>query len=70
MCTPLDAVQLCSEYIGERLVIAMSPITQTDGNLDILTIGFDKKKVLTLGNVSGGPGAFWSSKTEFIFRKL
>ena len=75
LCPPEVGPQLRLQYTdqpkGEWLVIAMEPITDSDGHLNLFRVAHDGDgRWLFAG--SGRPGYFWSGDSRFVFlrRKL
>lgn len=70
LCPPEVGPQLRLQYTdqpkGEWLVIAMEPITGSDGNLDLFGVEHDDGE-RWLSASDGNPGNFWDGGHRFVF---
>lgn len=70
LCPPEVGPQLRLQYTdqpkGEWLVIAMEPITDSDGNLSLFFVERDDD-VRWLYALSGSPDHFWHGSSRFVF---
>lgn len=70
LCPPEVGPQLRLQYTdqpkGEWLVIAMEPITDSDGSLDLFGVGHGGD-ARWLSAYNGGPDVFWDGYDRFVF---
>jgi len=71
LCPPEVGPQLRLQYTdqpkGEWLIVAMEPITGSDGDLRVFNIERDGGGKQWLNSNYGDPGNFWSSDYRFVF---
>ena len=71
LCEPEDGPALRLSYLdqqeGEWLIVAMEPITDSGGNLDVFSVKHDGNGLLLYGP-SGHPDYFWHGNHRFVFR--
>lgn len=70
LCPPEVGPQLRLQYMdqpgGEWLVIAMEPVTDSDGDLHLFCVAYDAG-VRWLHAFDGDPGRFWHGYYRFVF---